>query len=344
MIVVLTYFVICLTIGCYNGRNIKTVTQFAIGDKRIATNVLVISTFSTFIGAGATLGAIDKVYSLGIIFSATLLFEVLSWVLTYKIFAKNINQFKGCVSLSEIMGALYGNYAWWVTSIVTILQGIGIVSAQVFALTSILEYFYDIPSWMSISLGFGVLVTYSTFGGMKSITMTDVFQFSITCVAIPTACAIAYYKTGGYVSLLDKLPHSYTHLNLHGESIWLFVSLAFYSLLPHTESTFIQKFLMSSDRDQIVKSLKTVALITIPFIFFLTIIGLTTRFYYPNLPANTVFFYFISYLVPTGIKGLFIIGILSIILSTADSWLNTSAVCLSHNIAKKICNYSPVVI
>jgi solute:Na+ symporter, SSS family len=336
MIIALVYLFICLAIGFYKAKDIQTIKQFALGDGHIATTILIMTTLSTFIGAGAIIGGIDKVYNLGIMFSIALLFEVFSWILTYKIIGNNITRFNGYISLSEIMGLLYGNFAWWLTSIVTILQAIGIIAAQVYAVSYIFAYFFNMPPWLGISLGFGVLITYSTCGGIKAIAITDVLQFTLTFIIMPIVCIISYHQSGGYSGLLDKLPSSHTTINLNGSNIWLFISLAFYSLLPHSESTFIQRFLMSNNKFQIMKSMKIIALITIPFIFFLTFIGLSTYAYDGNLTSGTTFFYFISHYIPAGIVGILIAGLIAIVLSTADSWLNTSAVCFAHNIAKKL--------
>ncbi|WP_339040558.1 sodium:solute symporter family transporter [Candidatus Lariskella endosymbiont of Hedychridium roseum] len=49
-----------------------------------------------------------------------------------------------------------------------------------------------------------------------------------------------------------------------------------------------------------------------------------------------LFIYFIANHVAVGFKGLIVAGLLAVIMSTADSWLNNASVLFTHDIIKKI--------
>lgn len=55
------------------------------------------------------------------------------WVLTAKLFAGTIDVFKkaGCMSVSDIMGVLYGKPGKWATTILSIFFGISLIAMQV---------------------------------------------------------------------------------------------------------------------------------------------------------------------------------------------------------------------
>ena len=55
-----------------------------------------------------------------------------------------------------------------------------------------------------------------------------------------------------------------------------------------------------------------------------------------DIDPNEAFIYFISHYISVGVKGLIVAGLLAVIMSTADSWLNTTSVLCTHDIIGKI--------
>lgn len=122
-------------------------------------------------------------------------------------------------------------------------------------------------------------------------------------------------------------------LELHAGNIWLFLSLIFYSLLPDKNSgTFVQRFLISKNSKQLVKCMKIIAFLYLPFTIIICLIGLIIKVKAPNIDHNEALIYFISNYVSVVIKGLLVAGLLAVIISTADSWLNTTSVLFVHDI------------
>ncbi len=56
----------------------------------------------------------------------------------------------------------------------------------------------------------------------------------------------------------------------------------------------------------------------------------------PDINPSVALFWMIDHYLPIGIKGILIAGLLAVIMSTADSWLNTASILLSHDIIAKI--------
>jgi Na+/proline symporter len=336
LIIIFGYLAICLILGFFKIGHVKTMKQYALGVGSVSTTMLVATMFATLIGAGSTMGVIGKVYGLGITFSIALMFEAISWVITAKVFGNNIEQFKGCLSLGDIMESLYGKCARWIMVIAAILQSIGIIAAQILALGYVFNYFLGIPFSLGVFIGFGILTFYSAFGGIRAVALTDILQFFVFYCAIFIASLIIYNNAGGYQNLFDNLPSTHLNIDFTNISPWLFLSLAFNYMLPHSEPTFIQRFLMAPNTQQLVKSLFIVGIITIPFIMFLSAIGLALRVSDFGGDSNTIFFHLISNYLPISIKGLMIAGIMAIIMSTADSFLNTVSVLCAHDVAKQL--------
>ena len=105
--IVSLYLLFCLYLGYSKVNKIKTLTEYAVGSRTISTLALITAVFATKIGAGATMGEIERVYSLGLFFAVTLMISPMFWFITAKIFAGNIDKFKDCISLTDIMRKLY---------------------------------------------------------------------------------------------------------------------------------------------------------------------------------------------------------------------------------------------
>ncbi|MFN8833018.1 MAG: sodium:solute symporter, partial [Alphaproteobacteria bacterium] len=334
--VIIGYLILCLVIGLYKAGKIKTIREYTLGTGRISTVVLLFTIFATHVGAGSTIGVVEKVHSMGLIFAVTLLAQPLFWLITTKIFAGNIDVFKkaGCMSVSDVMQILYGKPGKWVTNVVSIFFSIGIIALQIGAIGYLFNYFLGISHLQGAMLGFGVLVIYSLFGGIRAVALTDTFQALVLLIAIPIACSIAFHEVGGYNELIARLPSTHTSIVFTKENVVLLAGMLFFTLMPLSEGTFMQRYLMANDSKQLTKALKMIIYISLPVASVVYLIGFIIKVKAPDVDPNIAFFYLISNYLPVGITGLLITGILAAIMSTADSWLNTTSVLCAHDIAK----------
>ncbi|WHQ46477.1 MAG: sodium:solute symporter family protein [Candidatus Midichloria sp.] len=340
--IIILYFIVCIGVGLYKSKSIKTLQEYTLGGRNFSDLVIVTTLFATHIGASSTIGVVEKVYVLGIFFVVNSLIEPLfMWLVTMKIYAGNIDQFVGCISVSDIMGKLYGKIGKWVTNITAVFLSIAVVTLQSTAMGYLLHYFFLIPVHHGIITSTLTLALYSAFGGIRAVAYTDVFQFMILVVAIPAACFIVYgMESGGGImhwhKVFDQLPKEMLTLDINKENIGLFLSLIFYEFLPQTEGTFIQRFLLSKNSGQLIRCLKAVIPLNIFFSITICLISFFIKAKAPDIDPNTAFVHFIANYLIVGIKGLVIAGLLAVIMSTADSWLNTTSVLVTHDIIRRL--------
>ncbi len=332
------YLILCLIIGLGNMKKIKNIRDYTLGTTSVSKGMLIATLFATSVGAASTVGAIEKVYSLGLLFAIALMFSPCFWFVTAKIFSSNIARFQkaGCISISDVMEVLYGKTGKWITNVASICMSIGVVALQIAAIGYLLNYFLAVPREVCVLIGFGVVVIYSIFGGVRAVIVTDAFQSFILLIGIPAACFAAYYDIGGYDGVIKNLPISHLSLDISKDNIVLFLSLVFYFFIPSSSGTYVQRFLMASDKKQLNDSLQFVALMSIPLVIIVILIGFIVKAKAPEVSSSQAFFFLVSSYLPIGIKGLVIAGILAAIMSTADSWLNTASVLCSHDIIKTI--------
>ncbi len=93
---------------------------------------------------------------------------------------------------------------------------------------------------------------------------------------------------------------------------------------------------MAKNSHQAKRSFYMMGLMEIFFYTMLGILGLVVYLRNPSIPANQSFCSIITELLPVGLKGLAIVGVLAVIMSTADSFINTSGVLFAHDVVNPI--------
>lgn len=132
------------------------------------------------------------------------------------------------------------------------------------------------------------------------------------------------------------LPHEMMVLDINRDNVLLFCSLIFYGLLPVNGVPYLQRFLIASTTKQITKVMKIIPAIHFFFIIIVCILGLIIKIKSPDTDHNEALYYFINHYAPVGVLGIILAGLLATIMSTADSWLNTTGVLFAHDVIKQL--------
>ena len=336
IIIIASYIACCIAVGLYRAKHISNIREYTIGPGRFHDIVIISTIFATSISSGSTIGTVEKIYVYGLFFAVTRMLSPFFWYIMIHLYAKHIDNFRDCISISDIMYKLYGNTGRWITNVCAVSLAVAAVASQATAMGYIFNYFLGMEYSQGLYLSVIIMVAYSSLGGIRAVAFTDVFQLSVFIIAIPVACAVAYSDLGGYDQIVARLPPDLLELNLNSHNLPFFLSLLFYALMPLAEGAYIQRFLMTSGKDQLIRSLKAVMYLTIPFTIVICLIGFLVRAKIPDIDPNIAFIYFISNYLNVGLKGLLVAGMLAVIMSSADSWINYASVLCAHDIYKKI--------
>ncbi len=331
-----SYIGLCLIIGLKKMKGVQSIQDYALGDRKLSTAALVATIYATYLGAGSTIGTIEKIGMVGVLFMVTVLLNPIKWLFVMFVFGRNIEKFYGCLTLSDIMARLYGSTGQLITSIATIANAIGTVAAQTLALGHLMHYFLGISIELGVLVSIGVLIFYSVTGGARAVVMTDVLQAGIFYIAFPILAVILLHKLNGWDHVYSLLPQEKWQLGFEGDKLWIFSGFMLYALLDGSSGPYIQRFLMSSNTQQLMKSLRIVAIIDTTIVLLLCVCSLVIVAHITDtIDHSNVLWHLIDNHVPYVAKGIVIIGFLAVIMSTADSWLNTAGVTVSHDILKQ---------
>lgn len=334
--IIAVYMLICLYIGCKSVGRIKNIKDYTLGPSRISTAVLVATIYATHLGAGATISAIERISVIGILFAVTLFLSPINWWLGYLIFGRNIRQFKGCITLIDIMEHLYGRLGRIMTLLGSIMDNVATLAAQAIALGYLLHYFLDIPMGMGLFIGMGTIIFYSTLGGVRAVVLTDLFQFGIFYVVLPALCGLLLYEMGGWETVKSMIPAEKWSMNLDSsEKAYMFWGCVFYTIMPVHGAPFIQRFLMSMNPKQLKHSVAMVSIIDLTVTSIICIFGfILATGIAGDLTTGSVIWHLMDHKVMFILKGVALVGIIAIIMSTADSYLNVSGALIARNIVK----------
>ncbi len=333
-LIVYSYLIITLVVGLQAGRKTKDISDYAIAAKSFAKPVIMLTLIATMVGGGSTTGVAAELYKNGIIFFFVVTIGIgMSALIFANFIAPNFDKrFDGMISSSDIVRKYYGNSAEKLTTLISFIFCATTLMAQITALGHVFKNFMGLEYHIGVLISGGIVVLYSAFGGIRSVTITDVIQFSILIVMIPLIASVALNHTGGMTELFSTLPDTHL-LILDHPKFYEYLALLLFWVFPFLllDPSTVQRYLMTTDGKQIQIISNFYALLKLLLTFIVMIIALSALKLYPGLEANEIIPTVIRELLPIGIKGLAISGILAVIMSTADSYLNTAGILITKN-------------
>ncbi|MGA5691621.1 sodium:solute symporter family protein [Cytobacillus pseudoceanisediminis] len=336
------YMLVVLWIGYYTMNKITTFSDYSVAGRSMPFALIFATIGATLAGGGATVGRVSFVYETGIVVFLALLGVVISQVLIGFFVAPRISKMKNIYTIGDIMEFYFGRSGQLIASIIAFLFMASIFGVQVLALGRILEPVIGLPFIALTVIGALVTIAYTWAGGMLAVIYTDAIQFILLVGSMATAAIIGVNKMGGMTQIIDQVALIDTeHLVFFGGpwTIGIFIAtfLSFLlgeALAPH----YIQRYASSKTSDISKWSTVSFAIMYIFLTIVIMVIGLIGFVKFPGLNGDVVFVTFAQKYLPIGIVGLVFGGLLSAVMSTGSSILNTAAVIFTRDIYSKIIN------
>ena len=131
------------------------------------------------------------------------------------------------------MNEHYGPSARLFSGILSLIYCAGILGAQTLAVGTVFNVILGTSLTTGIVLGMGVVLLYSTLGGMWAVIQTDVVQFVMLAVFLPVTIIVGVGMVGGPAELVAALPE--THFTFTGTyTVGAFLSIFVAFLLGET--------------------------------------------------------------------------------------------------------------
>ncbi|MEQ9115821.1 MAG: sodium:solute symporter family protein [Rickettsiales bacterium] len=334
--IVVVYLIATLLIGLWQSKSIKSMKDYTIAERNYSTFVIVATVAASWFGGGTSIGKVEKIFNHGTVYLLTTVGLVVQLLLMSEFLVKKFEPYMGLLTIGDIMEKMYGKKAKIITGLFGTIISVSFLGSQIAALGYFMTTIFDISMLTAVIVSYGTVIIYSSFGGIRSVAITDVFQFIIIVVMIPTVVYLTfrnYGLTSSFVELIPRTKLNFTDIS-HDNYKYFYMMLVF--TVPTLIPMSIQRILMSRDVQQSRQSFRWSIIILLIVSGSMTSIALLATITMPEVNANQVIPVMIRDLMPIGIKGLVVAGFLAIIMSSADSFLHSSGVCITHDLLKPI--------
>jgi solute:Na+ symporter, SSS family len=231
--------------------------------------------------------------------------------------------------MAELANKTSGPLARLLVSIIILITWTGISAAQFVALSSILSSLTGLSGNVSVAIGSLFIILYTLIGGQKTVLKTDFFQFGILAISIVIAVFWLWFgKTPIAAPQITLFTEKFGPLNL---LYYIVVMGGSYFICPMMFS----RILSTDTAENARKSSFLSGFGMLIFAFTLTFIGLWVKaaaFDSNGMdPLNAI----ARTALPGALGVALIFGLLSAILSTADTVLLTASSVMQNDIIKK---------
>ena len=292
---------------------------------------------ASFIGGGFSMGNAEKVFLVGISNIVALWGFSIKEILVARYIAPQMMRYPNAISVGDIMDEHYGKGARLFSGVFSLALCAGILGAQIGAMGYVFNLFLDVDRVWGVLIGCGIVIAYSTVGGMRSVVWTDIIQFIVLAFGIPMTLYFGLQHVGGWQAMQNNLPA--THFTLPTEPLAVIALLSLFMTFMLGETLvppYLQRLLIGKSSKDVIRGSLLSGLFSIPFFAITGLIGLVALAMQPSLDANLAMPYVIQQAVPPILQGIVAAAIVSIIMSSADSFLNSASIAFSNDIVRPL--------
>lgn len=332
LVFILLYVAIMLVIGvvdCFKGKDFE---DFAVAGKRQSGLLVLFSLMATMIGASATIGIMGQVQAIG--------FPAFWWLAVGSIglfaqslfLSERVRSF-GADTLPDLVSKLVGKRGAFMVAVIIVISWPGIVASQILAMSSILAFLTgkDNNRILMLIVAIAVIV-YTIIGGQLSVIKTDALQFLIiACALIATFVYLFFFAEGDNHVVISNIELFNSDYRLHHLLLQLFVVGGTYLLGPDV----ISRALVAKDEKTAKRSSRIASICLLAFSVLIVMIGMWIVGNTEALDGQNPLLYIINDVLPMPIGVLLAVGLLSTLLSSADTCLVNLASIMEHDIFKR---------
>jgi SSS family solute:Na+ symporter len=333
--IVILYMAALFVMAIVSARKIHSMEDYAVSARNYPAWVIYATMCATFVGGGFTMGNAEKVHVHGIVFMIAISAISLREILVSYFIAPHMWRFKEAISIGDIMKEAYGMPAKIMTGLFAGVLCAGIIGVQLKAMGTIFEVFFGLDHTLGILIGCGMVIFYVTIGGFKAVVWTDVLQFTILIIALPLAAIMAVHAAGGPSAMMAAIPPDRFDLFMHFSPLAFLSVIAYFLFGEALAPPYIQR-LLAGNAKEVSRGALWAGLTALPLGLVVGIMALAALALSPSSQPHEVIPYIISTVLPIGMSGFVIAAMLAVIMSSADSYLNSASVNLVNDVTKPL--------
>lgn len=345
LIIIGTYLVAMIFIGVFFVRKIHNTSDFYVAGRTMGPMILMATVCATIIGGSGLMGRAGVAYSDG--FKAVL--TAIPYLLGMFIFSgvsgriSKIGFRHNIKSIPEIFDRRFGRTAKLVLSMMLAFTMMGTVASQITATATIVNM---LGGQIGLSYEAGALIacivfiTYTATSGLFGVIYTDVLQFYMLLIFVYILIPVASLKSvGGFSEFIANLDMDLVKPYVNGDILGDIMTYLVFTMAGAEmwQRAFSAKDQLSAKKGMFLGT--SVYGISIVLVFFMGVVahqvlgGSVLADYGSTdavVPALAIT------VLPIGLTGFALAGILSVIMSTADSYLLVSVQTCVNDVGKTL--------
>jgi solute:Na+ symporter, SSS family len=339
--VLVGYMVVVYGLSVFAQRQIHTTEDFLVAGRRLPLSLAWMTLLGTWFGAGTILAAADEVREVGLRAAGLEPIGAGCCLLLAGLFIAAPMWRERLLTVPDLFRRRFGPAAELMAAVIMVPSFFGWIAAQFVALAGMLSLFFGIDPWFGLLLVAVLGTGYTLMGGMWSVTLTDAVQISLVLVGLVVLgfTVIADLGDGqlmiGVGRLFDETPVEKRVLipMENAAAFWGWVNLFVIAALGNMTGQDLMQRIFASKSERVARRACYIAgVVYILFGAIPVLLGLAANLLLPEdtqvriLPALAGLF------LSPALAVVFLVALVSAVLSTIDSAILAPASVLSQNV------------
>jgi len=338
------YLLAIFAVSIYAGRRVRDQEDYLVAGRRLPLYLAWGTLLATWFGAATVLGAAEAARNEGVV--GTVLDPFASGgalVIAGLFFARPLWKMR-LLTMADFYGRTFGDRAEVVSSLVLVPGYFGWVAAQYVALAGIQVAYFGIDLGTGILIAALIVLAYTLIGGMWSVTLTDALQMMVVLVTllILGGTTMSHLGDGSIVRgvgrLLSETPSERLTLLPSGGGavaiVWAgTLAAGLFGNIPGQD--LMQRVFSSKDARTATWACILAGVIYLLFGLIPVGLGLASRITLPGQDEGQIMAILAAEYLTTPLTVIFVVALVSIIVSTCTSAVLSPAAILSHNLLER---------
>lgn len=337
--IIFAYFAFVMGIGFYVSRRTKTSEDLFLGGRTFTYGLIGLSLFASNISSATLVGLSGAAYSSGVVQSVYEWMSGIPLIIAAVIFVPLYLKSQ-ITTIPEFLERRFDRRSQIFFSIITIASSVLIeMAGGLFAGSIVLQTFFpDLVLWQT-ALGLAIVAgIYTAFGGLKAVVITDAIQSIILIIGCTVLTWVLFGKLDySWTKVIESAPEGHFSMirPLDDESMpWsgLFLGVPILGFWYWTTNQYIiQRVLGAKDIKHARWGMILAGFLKVIPLFVMVIPGAMAISLFPIeqfpelIDSNKVFPTIVTQALPVGMVGIVLAGLVSAIMSSVDSTLNSAS-------------------
>ncbi len=344
LVILALYIAAMLYIGLHFKGKIKNTEDYYLAGRSLGLLVIATTVCASIIGGSPLLGRTGVTYETGMA-GMMLALPYLLGMYIFSLFSARIHQVGTKFNISSIPDLFeyrFGRPAKLIVACLIAFSMGATVAASIKAFATVITVFFGVSSVVDASwIGVAIIIVYTAVSGLFGVVYTDVVQCIILVVTMYMMLPVlGVAKIGGIGSMFAQIPPHLLEIRMTPQITNAMFTNLFFTMAG---AEMWQRAFAAKDRRTAKRGMylgNTIYAFTIVSTLFLAFSALVlfpnAAEVYPSIKSDAVVPVMALQLLPTGILGLAVAGIIAAIMSSADTYLLIAAQTLTSDIIKPI--------